>query len=59
MARGNTIERRRRSRAAGIQEEPVVMRKPRSIPNRRGESFADADYAARLRSHAHADPLVI
>jgi hypothetical protein len=56
--RGDTIERRRRSRAAGFQEGPVAMKKPKSIPLRRGEPFGNADRAARPRLHAHADPLV-
>jgi hypothetical protein len=53
------IERRRRSHAAGFQEEPVVMRKLESILIRNGESFGNADRAARPRLHAHADPFVI
>jgi hypothetical protein len=57
--RGNTIERRHRSHGAGFQEEPVVMKKLKSILIRRGESSGNADRAARPRVHAHADPLAI
>ena len=35
------------------------MRKLESILIRNGESFGNADRAARPRLHAHADPLLI